>query len=184
MNSKILLAFIGAVCFVILIGLIISGVKTNYHYERDVGAYFDNARDCLTPDCMMEQLSTGKTAIMHLGLTDNDYGAYFFKKADNSMKFQYQHIDSIIERVQAVIDWKDKIYSTETQGVETMKDVYNEKMDNLRLYIHAEGYRSDWIAKDAWYVKNHSFIYFGLLWGILLFVLGSLFIGIAVTDEL
>ena len=41
-----------------------------------------------------------------------------------------------------------------------MRDVYNEKMDNLRKYIHAEGARSDWIAKDVWYINNHLFFYF------------------------
>lgn len=170
---------IGIVSLVLLGSLIYQMIMVNYEYETKVGAYFDNARDCITPDCMLQQLQTGRTAITLLGLTDNDYGAYIFKRADNSMQFQYIHIDSIIERVNAVVDWKNKIYSNQTQAVETMKDVYNEKMDNLRLYIHAESYRSDWIAKNAWYVKYHLYLYFGVLWAVLYLLLAGVGFGIA-----
>jgi Flp pilus assembly protein TadB len=153
----------------ILIGFGVYWYYVNYTYERDIGAYFDNAVDCITPECILIQLNDGRQAIVDAGLTEDMYGVFIFKKPDNSMKFQYQHIDAIIERAESVQDWKDKVYANGTQA-ETMKDVYTEKMDNLRNYIIGEGYRSDWIAKDTWMIKNHLFIYFG--WAMILFFIG------------
>ena len=175
---KILPLILGIIFTFILVGFIVYNIYVNYEYERDVGAYFDNARDCITPDCILEQLNSGKQAIINNGLNENDYGAVWFKKPDNSMKFQYTHLNSIIERAQAVKDWKYKVY-TEGNQAETFKDVYNEKMDNLRNYIHAEGYRSDWIAKHTWYIKNHIFMYFYPLTFIGLVLLIVLFFGLA-----
>ena len=37
-------------------------------------------------------------------------------------------------------------------------DVYEQKMDNLREFLK-EGGRADWIAKNAWYIKNHLIVY-------------------------
>lgn len=166
--------------FVLVVFLIVFGIYhyyTNYTYEREIGAYFDNARDCITPECILEQLQDGKQAIINAGLNENDYGAFIFKKPDNSMKFQYTHLNSIIERAEAVKQWKEQVYSNQSSG-ETMKDVYNEKMDNLRNYIHAEGYRSDWIAEDTWFIKYHIFLHFSfiiyVLLTILIFIFGTL----------
>lgn len=140
-------------CVLVIIGLISIDAYINYEYERDIGSHMDNARDCLTPDCMLTELNSAKQSMKDAGLTDNMYGAIIFKKSSNSMKFQYQHLDSIIERVQSVKEWEVK--SQEQGNFEGMKDVYNEKMNNLRLYIHDEGARSDWIADDTWKIKNY-----------------------------
>ena len=157
MNKKdVFCFFIVILCLFAIIGLIIYGVIINYHYEKEIGAYFDNSEDCITPNCILTQLKLGYEAINNSGLTENDYGAWIFKKPDNSMKFQYQHLDAIIERAEAVQNWVDKVYANNTQG-ETMKDVYTEKMDNLRKYITQEYSRSDWIAKNSWYFKYHFF---------------------------
>jgi hypothetical protein len=147
------------VCILILSMTIMYSYYVGYEYERQVGSYMDNARDCLTPECMLTQLTQAKQAMINEGLTGNDYGAIIFKKSSNSMKFQYQHLDAIIERTKSVQDWVDK--SKEQANFESMKDVYNEKMDNLRTYINGEtsesivSSRSDWIAQDAWIIKNH-----------------------------
>jgi hypothetical protein len=141
------------VCVLVIISTIMMGVYINYEYEKQIGSHMDNARDCLTPDCMLTELNSAKQAMINEGLKDDDYGAIIFKKSSNSMKFQYQHLDSIIERVQSVKEWEVK--SQEQGNFEGMKDVYNEKMNNLRLYIHTEGERSDWIADDTWKIKNY-----------------------------
>jgi len=171
----ILITF-GIICSIILLGLIGTCVYINYQYERSIGAYFSNAEDCITPECILNQLQTGRQAIVDAGLTEDLYAAWIFKKPDNSMKFQYQHIDAIIDRATAIKDWKDKQYSSEGVG-ETMKDVYTEKMDNLRKYVTGEGYRSDWIAEHAWWLKNHFFLaMFGLLIGIALFTFPAIWL--------
>lgn len=150
------MGILGTLCLFAFIGIIIGGISVNYKYERDIGAYFDNAVDCITPECILTQLNAGYTAINNSGLTPDDYGAWIFKKPNNKMTFQYQHLDAIIERAEAVKQWKEQVYSNSSAG-ETMKDVYTEKMDNLRNYITAESYRSDWIAKSAWMLKYHFF---------------------------
>jgi hypothetical protein len=163
--------FMGTLCLFGIIGIIIGAVIINYQYENQIGAYFDNAEDCITPDCILIQLNEGYQAINNSGLTNEDYGAWIFKKPSNSMVFQYQHLNAIIERANAVQNWVDKVYANNTQA-ESMKDVYTEKMDNLRKYITGEGFRSDWIAKDAWYLKYHFFYAIWAFWvGALLFII-------------
>lgn len=149
--------FMGTLFLILLIVTIGYVVYVDYQYERQIGAYFDNSEDCITPDCILTQLRLGYTAIENSGLTKEDYGAWIFKKPNNKMEFQYQHLDAIIERAESVQDWVNKVYANNTQA-EVMKDVYTEKMDNLRKYITGEGYRSDWIAKDAWMLKYHFFV--------------------------
>lgn len=159
--------FAGTICLILLISFFSYSIYINYQYERSIGAYFDNAEDCITPECILIQLNSGYEAIKKSGLTEDDYGVLIFKKPSNKMEFQFQHLDAIIERAKSVQEWKNKIYSNNTQG-ETMKDVYTEKMDNLRSYVTGISLtqssinygRSDWIAEDSWYLKNHKILYF------------------------
>jgi hypothetical protein len=173
--------FLGVLCLFGLIGTIVALVYVDYQYESKIGAYFDNAEDCITPECILIQLNAGYDAIKSSGLTKDDYGAWIFKKPNNKMEFQYQHLDAIIERAEAVQNWVDKVYSNGTQA-ETMKDVYTEKMDNLRKYITGEGYRSDWIANDSWWLKYHFFLsVFGFWIILILLILTILFFALPLS---
>lgn len=150
--------------------LIVGGYIVRYQYEREIGGYMSNAVDMVAPEGMLEQIQLAKQGMVDAELKEEDYGALIFKKPSNSMKFQYQHIDAIIERIEAVIDWKEKVYGNESINVETLGDVYEQKMTNLRRYIQGAeggetfvvGERSDWIAKDTWYIKNRLFWY--IIW--------------------
>lgn len=178
-TGSIFLVLLGILTIFGIVGICIYFYVVDYQYEKQIGSYFDNARDCITPECILIQLQSGKQAIVNAGLTNDLYGAWIFKKPDNSMIFQYQHLDAIIERAEAVKQWKEQVYSNNSVG-ETMKDVYNEKMDNLRKYIHSEDYRSDWIAKKVWYLKNHFVIgWFGIWIVALLLILAAIFFIIA-----
>lgn len=189
---RLLLIVLGILLLLIPVGIGVYGYVIGYQYESKIGSYFDNARDSITPEVMLEQLQNGRQAMVSEGLTEDLYGAWIFKKPDNSMKFQYQHLDGIIERVKAVQQWKTKMYANDSINSETMKDVYNEKMDNLRNYISGEtsdsivGTRSDWISKDTWWLKNHFFLDIFGVWIFLLgFVLAIIFIwvGFAIDDS-
>ena len=173
------IGIIGVILAVLLVlealGAIGYAFYIDYQYESQIGSYFENAIDMNTPDKMMQQIQLGKKAIIDAELPE--YGAMFFKKPSNSMDFQMNHIDSIIERIQAVQEWKDKSYGKDGQA-EQMGDVYEQKMNNLRAFIKEDLdgtiSRSDWIAKDAWLIKNHPIMYlwgFGLLAWILLAVI-------------
>ncbi len=149
-----------------LLGFVVYDYYTHYQYDKQIGSYMNNAIDMVAPEPMLVQVQSAKQGMIDAGLTNEDYGALIFKKPDNSMKFQYQHIDAIIERINAVIDWKTKVYSENSTSSETLGDVYETKMTNLRQYIKGEtlednsGTRSDWIAENAWFVKYHIILYF------------------------
>lgn len=140
--------------FIVIYGI---GYLINYQYETKIGGYVNNAVDMNVPEKMLEQLNMAKQGMTNEGLTPELYGAMFFKKPDNSMEFQYKHIDSIIERVQAVMEWREKTYANGTQ-IESLGDVYEQKMTNLRNFIK-EDVRSDWIAHKAWVIKNYPWYY-------------------------
>jgi len=128
---------IGKILIIVLVFLLGVGFGVyqyyvSYQYERDIGSYMSNAVDMVAPEGMLEQVQLAKQGMIDSGLTEDDYGALIFKKPDNSMKFQYQHIDGVIERINSVIYWKEKIYSNESQNIETLGDVYEQKMTNLR----------------------------------------------------
>lgn len=167
---------------ILFVGLFAYGLYIDYQYEKSVGAYFDNAEDCINPECILEQVRAGRQAMVDEGLTPDLYGAWIFRKPSNSMKFQYTHIDSIIERAEAIQQWKIQVYSNDSSG-EVLGDVYTQKMDNLRKYVTGEtagesGSRSDWIAKDAWYLKYHFFLAnFGFIFGVILLLLALILIG-------
>lgn len=181
MNIGLPILLVGLLFGMAAVGLFAYSVYVDYQYEKSIGAYFENAEDCINPECILGQIKQGRQSIIDAGLTEDLYGAWIFRKPTNSMSFQYTHIDSIIERAEAITQWKEQVYSNQSSG-EVLGDVYTEKMDNLRKYITGQtvgefGSRSDWIAKDAWYQKNHFFIAnFGFPTGALLIILALLFI--------
>ena len=161
------------------IGLAFSHYYVGYQYERDIGSHMDNAKDMNTPSRMLEELNLAKQGMRNAGLNDNMYGAWIFKKPDNSMAFQYEHLDSIIERVKAVEEWRQKTYGKDSAGMtENLGDVYEAKMTNLRQFI-METTRSDWIARDTWYIKNHFFYYLPVIF-VYIALIGLGVIGIVV----
>lgn len=145
-----------------LVGIVILSygylVFVDWSYESKIGSYMNNAYDVNTPEKMLEQLNLAKSAMIKQGLTENMYGAIIFKKPDNQMSFQYKHLDSIIERVKAVDTWYKATYKSESMGTETLGDVYEQKMTNLRNFIMEE-VRSDWIARNTWYIHHHPTAY-------------------------
>jgi hypothetical protein len=119
-----------------------------------------------TPDEMVLQVGNAIEGMHKFGLTKEDYGALIFKKPDNSMEWQFKFLENFEERAEAVSKWYDDVY-VQGKGTETLGDVYEQKMDNLREFLK-EGGRADWIAKAAWYIKYHKVYYFealiGMVW--------------------
>lgn len=155
------------ICLIFLIIYSFSLYLVSFQYERLIGSHIENAFEVNTPTRMIEEIKLAKQGIIEADLKETDYGAWIFKKPDNSMKFQYEFLDSIIERAEAVEIWYQTTYSGNATATEQLGDVYEQKMDNLREFLH-EGGRADWIAQDAWYVKNHLLIYLFGFWGIVL----------------
>lgn len=171
-----LILFSGLLFFIGL-GLLINHGYLSYTYEKQIGAYFENAYDCITPDCFINNLQKGIIAINNSGLKPEDNGAMFFTKPSTTMSYQYEHLYAILDRAKAIKQWHEQVSKNGTTSVESMKDVYTEKMDNLRNYLRASQSepRSDWISQDAWMIKFHSFNYlFGAILGVFLLIIGFL----------
>ena len=133
------------------------GYFINYKYELAVASYIENAYEVNTPDRMVEQVQKAINGMRELGLKEDMHGAMFFPKPDNSMDWQYDFLNSVVERAKSVQEWRA---SMEKSGqVETLGDVYEQKMDNLRDFIK-EGGRADWIAKNTYLVNEHPIYYF------------------------
>ena len=154
-------------------GFILWGSFVSYEYDKAVGSHINNAYEMNTPERMITELKEAKAGMVELGLTEDMSSALIFKKSDNSMKFQYEFIDSIISRAESVRAWYNKTYS-ENGTSESLGDVYEQKMDNIREFIMENG-RSDWIANDAW-MLNKNILFWGIVpWAIIgiLLLLGA-----------
>ena len=160
-------------------------VAVNFAYERQVGGHIRNAFEVNTPEAMINELNRSLTGMRALGLTDEMYAAYFpwEQTPDRSMAFQYEYIDQLVNRTEAVILWRNLAYSGNTTP-ETLGDVYEQKMDNLRSFM-IEGCSqryvcTDWIARDVYLLNRATPYYFsGLFWGgaaILFLMSGGLFV--------
>ena len=146
-------------------------VSVNFAYEREVGGHIRNAFEVNTPEAMISELNKSVAGMHALGLVDGMYAAYFLweQTPDRSMSFQYEYIDQLINRTEAVILWRTLAYNGNSTP-ETLGDVYEQKMDNLRSFM-TEGCSdrlvcTDWIARDVYYVYRATPFYFGWLFGL------------------
>lgn len=154
-----------AVCILTFVGSIVGGFYVNTAvmptYTRAVSSHLDNAYELNSPEQMLEEVELAEQGMKDLGLHENMYTQFWSwdQIPSNSMKFQYTYMKGLKERIQSVIDWKANTYGKNNTS-ESMGDVYEQKMINLRKFImeNADGShsRSDWIAKDAWYYNMHT----------------------------
>lgn len=147
-------------------------------YNRQVHSHIDNAFEVNTPEAMKQELLLAEQGMKNLGLTSDKYGSLmpWEQMPSNQMKFQYEFIDGVIERVDSVIAWKTEMYKTNNTQIENLGDVYEQKMDNLREFIFENG-SSDWIAKNAWLANNYTLLYYSwILWLVMIGIGGLLFV--------
>jgi hypothetical protein len=104
---------------------------------------------------MIKELQMALNGMDNLSINGNDYGAFFDwdKTPDTKVDYWIKHFESIIERCDAVMLWRDAAYSNGSTP-ESLGDVYEQKMDNLRKFIKSEGW-SDEVFRDAYVVKYH-----------------------------
>src|SRR3990172_974625 len=160
-------------------------IVVSFAYDREVGGHVLNAYEVNTPEAMISELTKAVTGMHRLGLTDDMYSAYFpwERTPDRSMGFQYEYIDQLINRTEAVITWRTLAYSGNTSP-EALGDVYEQKMDNLRTFM-TEGCDhtavcSDWIARDVYYIYKATPYYFSSLFGLGSAILLSMSLGLFV----
>ena len=131
-----------------------------YAYNKAVSSHLLNAYELNTPEAMKAEILLAKQGMKDLSLESSDYCSilYWEQTPDCSMSMQYEYLDGLVDRVDSVIDWKDKMYAANNTAVETLGDVYEQKMDNLRYFL-TEGGESDWIGRETYYAKNYPVIW-------------------------
>lgn len=143
-----------------------------FKYNTEVHSHMENAYYAADPDTMLEELVAAKEGMKNVGLTDDMYNALFpwDKTPDRSMKWQYKHIDSIIIRINEFKQWESS-QSLTSGSSQQMKDVYTEKLDNVRSFIQEGGWSDD-IAAGA-YRLNFGFMYVlsGIIFGLCLLLI-------------
>src|SRR4030043_197420 len=167
-----LVALIGFMLFCGVYGMLVP----DYIFNKEVHSHFENAYFSNTPELMKSELELSVAGMKNLGLEEDMYDAYFYwdKVPAKKMDYQYNHVNSIIQRVDAVKQWRDENYAKGTGASESLGDVYEQKMDNLRGFLQEDGW-SDWIAKGTYYANYYSWLYLSWIIDIILFVLAVIF---------
>lgn len=163
-NSGSIVAFVGiflvmAIVLLSIFAAIYPISAEGFKYKNEVRSHMENAYYAADPDTMMDEIQLAKSGMQNLGLTENMYSGFFpwEKTADKSMSWQYKHIDSIISRINEFRQWEAS-QSVGSGSSQQMKDVYTEKLDNVRSFINEDGWSDD-IAETA-YKLNFGFAYF------------------------
>jgi len=150
---------------IILLALIVAvagfclWLEPNRQYEDAIDGHLENARVAPTPELMRQEVIFALDGTYELDLEDDDYGAWlpWFKTEQVRVGYQREFLLNTTERLDHLIEWRDNSNGTEQE----MKDVYNQKLENIRAYLyieHEEGEPKD-ILQDAWFAKEHPFVY-------------------------
>ncbi len=136
-------------------------VDVDYPYQVAVESHLWNAYYLPTPEAMKEEIGIAIQGMRDLGLTDDMYSYWFSweKTPNRQMAFQYARLDEVINRIDAIILWRD----TGLEGnVEQFQDVYQAKIDSVRAMLVQKGYMTvDDIAQSAYLLNYHTLFYFG-----------------------
>lgn len=162
-------------------GLCIGSFDAGYKFNSKVHGYFENAYYASDPVTMRENIVKARDGMKTLELTDDMYGAWlpWDKTPDRKMMWQYQHIDSVLIRIDEFQKWESSQSNT---GSQQMQDVYTQKLDNVRHFIKDDGGWSDWIARDAFVIRDYfvSVIMFRLV-GFVGLILSAIGLGISLA---
>lgn len=161
MNNTGKMSVMGIVILVII--LIIGGmfgyVNATREFDKEVHGHVIAAYWSNTPELMIDELNAAVNGTENLGLRPDMYGKWFSwdRTPDNSVDYWLNHFKSVINRTEAVMEWRDGAYKNGT-SVESLSDVYEQKMDNLRNFLKVGGW-SDETFRKAYYVEYHPLWY-------------------------
>ena len=141
--------------FFVLI-ILVSGVwyvGGGYTYREEIGDHFDNADKMNTPEAIIAELELAKAGMHKLGLENDMYSRWFTweQTPHHRMSYQYELVDTIIQRAWDVIEWKNITYEDNTT-TDNLNDVYNEKVRSLRGMISDD---TDSVARGAYMMNVH-----------------------------
>lgn len=149
-----------AVTILVVVVMFVADLEPRREYTEAVGGHIENAETSTTPDLMKQELEAAINGTYELGLKDDDYGAWlkWFRTPEVGVKYQRERLVNITIRLDEIIEWRENDNYTQE-----MQDVYNKKFENIRELLNDD---DDWesvdgVIKDAWYVKEHFFLYMG-----------------------
>jgi hypothetical protein len=166
-NKKNVLIFmsIGILIAIIfpMISMTYDTVGPSYKFNNEIHSHMINAYYANSPELMIQQLALCEQGMRNLDLDESLYGSYlpWLQTPEIKMDYQYNHLNAIIDRTKSVIEWRNETYTQNGTAPETLGDVYNTKMANLRSFL-IEGGWSDWISYQAFYV--HDYLWLKIYW--------------------
>lgn len=171
-EAAVVVGVIGTIFLILAIALGVYALiypfsAEGFKYNSEVHAHMENAYYAADPNTMLSEITLARDGMDKVGLKEDMYNGIFpwDKRPDRSMKWQYKHIDSIVTRINEFKTWeKSQIGDGTTQQ---MKDVYTEKLDNVRNFIKDDGWSDD--VAEATYKSNiaASYMFAGWLAGLL-----------------
>lgn len=141
-----------------IVTTVVVETQDNFSYRPEfnnkVHGHIENAYYANTPEFMIQELEAAEDGMRELGLDEGDWcDMRPWKQTPScSMAYQYDHLDSIINRARDVQKWRD----TQQAGADQLNDVYGAKMSDLRSFIKEDGWSDD-VALNAYYVEHHPF---------------------------
>lgn len=143
-----------------LMGLAVGEITVSKEFDKACHGHMENAYWSNTPELMIKELELYLDGIEELGIEEDDYGAFFSwdKTPDKRVSFWIEHVEGIINRTYSVISWRDQAYKNGSTP-ESLGDVYEQKMDNLRGFLKQGGW-SDETVKDAYIIESALWWYF------------------------
>jgi len=133
-------------------GMVYGTLGPDYRYNNAVHSHIENAYYAADPYTMKAELQACIDGMHELGLTEDMYSHYWWweQTYDRSMIWQYDHLDSVLVRCDEFISW------AENGTTQQLQDVYSAKLDAVVAFLKTDGW-SDWIAKDAYGLKENFF---------------------------
>lgn len=173
-KTAVVLGIVGTIFLILAIALgvyafIYPYSAEGFKYNSEVHAHMENAYYAADPDTILSEITLARDGMDKVGLKEDMYNGIFpwDKRPDRSMKWQYKHIDSIIIRLNEFKVWESAQIGDGT--TQQMKDVYTEKLDNVRNFIKDDGWSDD--VAEAAYKSNIAASYMFAGWLATLFAI-------------
>lgn len=124
---------LGCLCLVVAASLDVRwATSVGVPVKREYSNYIDSTPHVYDPSTTIEILQKALQGIESLGLEPTDSGAIFswFVNYKNSIQYNIDQINSVIDYANNVIAWRDQSYYNNT-FIENVNDVYSEKLGHL-----------------------------------------------------
>jgi hypothetical protein len=161
MNREDVRPFVGLVVIILLLAVTLGTLVAyrtgpRYEYQRVVGTHIDTAEEAKTPDLIKTEILAAIDGMHDLGLKPAMYAKIMTwnKVHYYSMEYQYALMNSVVQRCDELIIWRDANLNPNNTSAETT-DVYSKKIDNLKDDLEDGGI--DYIAFTTWIKSEHPY---------------------------